>query len=96
VLSGEAHDYHLTDVGIPEVDDAFLIIMNAASDPIDFILPAFKNCRQWELLIDTSAPGGFCPGCYEPPGKQYSVAQHSFLLFVRQEIGKLGLSREPS
>jgi glycogen operon protein len=85
VLSGEARDYHLTDVGLPETDDAFLIVMNAAAGPIDFMLPTFKNCLQWQLLIDTSSEDGFCSGCQEPPGKPYTVAAHSFLLFVRLE-----------
>ena len=75
----------MTDVGTPETDDAFLIIINASSEPIDFILPAFKNCREWQLLIDTSIEDGFCESCGEEPGKPHPVPSNGFLLFVRVE-----------
>lgn len=84
VLSGEARGYHLTDAGIPETDDAFLVLMNASSDPIDFLLPAFKSTTAWELLVDTSLKEGFCEGCREPPGKIYPIPPQTFLLFVRR------------
>jgi glycogen debranching enzyme GlgX len=85
VLSGEARDYHLTDVGIPETDDAFLILMNADAKPIDFMLPAFKSTKLWELQIDTSLKEGFCDGCKEPPGRAYTVPSQTFLLFLRRQ-----------
>ncbi len=83
LLSGEARDYHLTAVGVPETDNAFLVLMNASPDPIDFLLPEFKHCKRWELLIDTSAEDGFCEDCGGQPGKTYKVAPYAFLLFGR-------------
>jgi glycogen operon protein len=85
VLSGEARDYHLTDVGVPEIDNAFLVLMNAAPDPIVFLLPEFKNCKQWELLIDTSVEEGISEGRKAQPGTSYKIPPYTFLLFSRFE-----------
>ncbi|MDC4224380.1 MAG: glycogen debranching protein GlgX [Candidatus Manganitrophus sp.] len=42
--------------GDPIRDDAFLILMNAHHEPIEFILPKEPAPQLWEICIDTAAP----------------------------------------
>jgi len=51
LLSGEAGVMHLTARGVPEPDDTFLALMNAADDAIAFSLPR----AQWWCVFDTTA-----------------------------------------
>ncbi len=39
--------------GNPIIDDTLLIIFNAYSEPLPFVLPDYVSGGQWELLIDT-------------------------------------------
>ncbi len=50
LISGEAGEMHVTDRGIPEPDDTFLMILNAGAEPIRFALPP----AHWWCVFDTS------------------------------------------
>jgi len=51
LLSGEAGVMHLTARGVPEPDDTFLVLMNAAESAVPFTLP---NAHWW-CVFDTTA-----------------------------------------
>jgi len=37
-------------------DPPLCIVLNAAPDPVEFVLPAWPNRRAWTLLLDTASP----------------------------------------
>jgi isoamylase len=84
VLSGEAGQYHLTATGEPEIDDTFLVIMNAHHESIGFRMPAFYTTAAWELVFDTSVADGLEGLRQFKPGDTYAVAPRSFVLLVRR------------
>jgi glycogen operon protein len=85
VLSGEAGQYHLTAAGEPEVDDTFLVIMNAHHEQINFRMPSFDTSVAWELAFDTSLADGLdASGRQFKPGDTYAVTPRSFVLLVRR------------
>jgi len=45
----DAHGRHIT-------GDTLLILVNAASEPIDFVLPEGGKDGAWELVVDTADP----------------------------------------
>jgi isoamylase len=54
-LSGEAGLLHLTETGEQELDDTFLITMNASAEDVVFRLPEDPPEARWQVLIDTAA-----------------------------------------
>jgi len=54
LLSGEAGRYHLTTTGKKEPDDTFMLLLNAADQPLDFVLPEDAALPLRSVLIDTS------------------------------------------
>jgi len=53
VLSGEARGYHLTADGEPELDDTFLVVLNAKPQPIPFRLPGAPFGQAWRRVLST-------------------------------------------
>jgi glycogen operon protein len=43
-------------------DDDFLLLVNAHSDPVDFMMPGARFAAAWEILVDTSAAAASAPG----------------------------------
>ncbi|NIR32652.1 MAG: glycogen debranching protein GlgX [Gammaproteobacteria bacterium] len=58
LVSGEAGMAHLTARGEQELDDTFLLLMNAAPDPVVHRLPTLAESGIWVVLIDTATEGG--------------------------------------
>jgi glycogen operon protein len=54
VLGGEAHGYHLTNLGEPEADETHLVVLNAHAEAISFRLPFTGLGASWELILDTA------------------------------------------
>jgi glycogen operon protein len=42
--------------GKPILDDSFLVLLNAAGEPMKFTLPGERYGRAWELVLDTADP----------------------------------------
>ncbi len=56
--SGEAGIYHLTPRGEMEVDNSFMLILNAGDQPVDYLLPQDNpDLEPPALLLDTSRDG---------------------------------------
>lgn len=53
LLSGEAGRYHLTAQGEKEPDDTFMVILNAADEAVDYILPERQSLKRRTVVIDT-------------------------------------------
>ena len=41
------------DDGVPVVDDSFFLVVNAASDGVEFAVPPSPSGRPWQEVIDT-------------------------------------------
>jgi isoamylase len=42
--------------GRPIVDDSFLLLFNAHSEPVEFVLPGSEYGERWEFALDTADP----------------------------------------
>jgi glycogen operon protein len=90
VLSGEAGQYHVTATGEPEIDDTFLVIMNAHHETIGHRMPSFATTEAWDLVFDTSLGDGLDGGRQYKPGDIYAVTPRSFVLLVRRNSKTAG------
>ncbi len=82
VLSGAAGEF-FTPGGQRDIDESFLVIMNAHSDELDFRFPILASPMSWEALVDTAEPTGHVaePTRYGA-GEIYRLRAHSFALFI--------------
>jgi isoamylase len=60
-------------------DDSFLLLLNAHSDTIDFVLPKITN-YSWQPVFDTNLPGAVSPGDYPDGLNSYMLAPRSLVL----------------
>jgi isoamylase len=64
------------------VDDKFLLLFNAHSNPLTFTLPEASHAAGWEVVIDT---GSGVPGAIHPPKKEVEVRDHSVVVLRSAE-----------
>jgi isoamylase len=84
VLSGAAGEF-FTPGGQRDIDESFLVMMNAYYDGIDFRFPVLAAPMSWEPLVDTSEPTGRATGAsLYAPGEVYRLQGHSFALFINR------------
>jgi isoamylase len=58
LISGEAGAYHLTERGITEPDDTFLVLLNASDESVSFRVPLRADLPFVEPVVDSSTPDG--------------------------------------
>jgi isoamylase len=90
VLSGAAGEF-FTPGGQRDIDESFLVMMNAYYEDLDFHIPSLAAPMSWKPLVDTSQPTGrVTGGTLYAPGDVYRLQAHSFALFInrapRQEL----------
>jgi glycogen operon protein len=73
--------------GTPATDVAFLILMNAFHDTVEFTLPALPTCMGWIRRLDTGEPALADPGTPHPMGQAYALPGRSLVLFQMVEEG---------
>jgi hypothetical protein len=84
VLSGAAGAF-FTPGGQRDIDESFLVIMNAYYSDLDFCIPSMAAPMSWEPLVDTSQPTGRATeGRLYAPGEVYRLPSHSFVLFINR------------
>ncbi len=84
VLSGAAGEF-FTLGGQRDLDESFLVMMNAYYDGLDFRIPQLATPLSWEPLVDTSqATGRVSDGKLYAPGEVYRLQAHSFALFINR------------
>jgi hypothetical protein len=82
VLGGAAGEYY-TPGGQRDIDQSFLVMMNAYHEDIEFHLPKLQVSHRWECLIDTSTETGLAePGLLRSQGHVFSLKGRSFALFI--------------
>ena len=84
VLSGAAGEFY-TPGGQRDIDESFLVMMNAYYGDLDFRIPELATPLSWEPLVDTSRPSGRVEdGHTYAPGEVYHLQAHSFALFINR------------
>jgi len=99
VLCGAAGEFY-TKGGQRDIDESFLVMMNAYYDDLPFHFPDLPIPLAWEALVDTAEPTGLAPSLSSPasgggkgggegghlwrPGESYQLRAHSFALFINR------------
>ena len=84
VLGGAAGEYYTTG-GQRDIDDSFLVMMNAHHEDLDFCMPALDVDLRWEQLIDTGIDSGFAePGQFYERGESFRIKGRSMALFINR------------
>jgi isoamylase len=80
-LAGDALD-EVDPRGRRIVDDTLLILLNASSEPMPFVLPAHRSRLRWELILDTrEATGERRHPLLRGGGRPYDLESYSLALF---------------
>ncbi len=84
VLCGAAGEFY-TKGGQRDIDESFLVMMNAYYDDLPFHFPGLPIPLVWEALVDTAEPTGLAKGGHLwRPGESYQLRAHSFALFINR------------
>ncbi|HEV2334325.1 MAG TPA: glycogen debranching enzyme GlgX, partial [Stellaceae bacterium] len=84
VLGGAAGEFY-TPGGQRDIDESFLVMMNAYYDDLPFHFPHLPTGLLWEALVDTAEPTGLAAGGrLWHPGEAYPLRAHSFALFINR------------
>jgi glycogen operon protein len=84
VLCGAAGEFY-TPGGQRDIDESFLVMLNAYYGDLDFHFPHLPTALVWEALVDTAEPTGLvAPGRRWQPGESYRLQGHSFALFINR------------
>lgn len=87
VLNGAAGEFYTTG-GQRDLDDSFLVMMNAYHEDIHFELPKLSVPLRWEALIDTAdEEGAPAPDAFYSDGDVFALRARSLALFINR--GKL-------
>ncbi len=84
ILCGAAGEF-FTRGGQRDIDESFLVMMNAYHGDLDFHFPDLATAMIWEALVDTAEPSGIAAGGRQwMPGEAYRLRGHSFALFTNR------------
>ena len=84
VLSGAAGEF-FTPGGQRDIDESFLVMINAFHVCLDFRFPVLAAPMSWEPLVDTAEPTGRATNAkLYAPGDIYRLKGHSFALFINR------------
>jgi isoamylase len=84
VLCGAAGEF-FTRGGQRDIDESFLVMMNAYYGDLNFRFPRLPARMVWEALVDTAEPTGIAKdGRLWQPGESYPLRGHSFALFINR------------
>ncbi|HWI27315.1 MAG TPA: glycogen debranching protein GlgX [Stellaceae bacterium] len=84
VLGGAAGEFY-TPGGQRDIDESFLVMLNAWHNDLDFRIPELPAQMAWEQLVDTSTETGFgADGRLFSPGEVFPLKARSFALFINR------------
>jgi isoamylase len=93
VLGGAAGEF-FTRGGQRDIDESFLVMMNAYYGDLDFRFPRLPTRMVWEALVDTAEPTGIAKdGRLWQPGESYPLRGHSFALFINRAPADAPIAR---
>ncbi len=74
--------------GSPVVDDNFLLLLNASSGEIRFVLPSYSQSQRWLHVVDTSFPAEPTIAKHYARGSAYPVQARSLVLLRQPRPAK--------
>jgi glycogen operon protein len=84
VLGGAAGEFY-TPGGQRDIDESFLVMLNAYHEDLDFRIPDLPVDMAWEQLVDTAARSGTVEdGRVWREGDVYTLKGRSFALFINR------------
>ena len=84
VLGGAAGEF-FTRGGQRDIDESFLVMLNAYYDHLPFYFPHLSTPLVWQALVDTAEPTGRAANDrLWRPGESYPLRAHSFALFINR------------
>ena len=93
VLGGAAGEF-FTRGGQRDIDESFLVMINAYYGDLDFRFPRLPTRMVWEALVDTAEPTGIAKdGRLWQPGEIYPLRGHSFALFINRAPADAPIAR---
>ena len=91
VLSGDAGELYYSTGGRQELDDGFIVLMNAFHEAMSFVLPSEDLGRSWEVLIDTASDDAI--GNRHDAASAYPLEARSLVVLIRRGLPK-GMEKE--
>jgi glycogen operon protein len=85
LLGGDPGDNFISLLGFPELDDSFLMLLNASDTPQTYTAPAANSLRAWEVLLDTTWPDRGNAGARILVGEDYVASSRSFVLLIGRD-----------
>ena len=82
VRIGDAGELFYTTGGWQELDDGFVVLMNAFHEAVPFTLPADEPHRRWEVLFDTAREDA-AGEQYQAAGR-YQLEPRSLVVLIRR------------
>jgi len=93
VLGGAAGEF-FTRGGQRDIDESFLVMINAYYGDLNFRFPRLPTRMVWEALVDTAEPTGIAKdGRLWQPGEIYPLRGHSFALFINRAPADAPIAR---
>ena len=84
VLCGAAGEFY-TRGGQRDIDESFLVMINAYHGDLEFHFPDLPTQLAWQALVDTAEATGLAEdGRRWLPGEAYKLRAHSFALFINR------------
>jgi glycogen operon protein len=82
LLGGDTGDLFISLRGYPELDDSFLLLLNAHDSVVDFAIPAAGNLNRWKLVIDTAWPDPLDERTLVNAGSSFSLRARTMVVFI--------------
>ena len=82
LLGGDAGELFYSTGGRQELDDGFVVLMNAFHEGLEFSLPPDEMGRGWEVVFDTSREDG--AGKVFEASSTYPLEPRSVVLLIRR------------
>jgi isoamylase len=93
VLCGAAGEF-FTRGGQRDIDESFLVMMNAYYGDLNFRFPRLPARMVWKARVDTAEPTGIAKdGRLWQPGESYPLRGHSFALFINRAPADAPISK---
>ncbi|HET7461990.1 MAG TPA: glycogen debranching protein GlgX [Longimicrobium sp.] len=75
------------DNGERVIDDTFVLLFNAAPDPVEFVLPSTPRSPRWQTMLDTSKPAAEQAGPEHDAGARLTLPGRSMMVLMTPNAG---------
>jgi isoamylase len=97
LLGGDAGEQFYSTGGRQELDDGFIVLMNAFHEPVPFSLPPDEMGRRWEVVFDTAREQDEVAGQRYDAGSDYPLEPRSLVVLTRRAlVERLAKGKKPA